>query len=301
MLTKRKKLLAACLALTPLLFSASSFAAEGASRINQVTRKSGGNLYQILVTNDLSISRVAIDVLTAKAKIHGASLLTASLERIPLQRLQNTAVIPAGQSVFSEYINRNDRVLAIEVQAESFGAVANLRVRASSNEGVPGLLTIKDDSSSPAPRPAPQPNPYDPQPEPYYPPQPPPQPIPSPTPPDVVYLSYPFSNRGNQKITCSAKDRGWEEHWFGHATCGECVAKHGNCTETCEAKDTVVYGTGFDVYGRIAKFEGRGGDSYDASRDMRRVCDYYRLSRCESDSGKSDSTHSEVISRTSCR
>lgn len=302
MLTISKKLVAASLTLAPILFSAPSFAAEGSARINQVTRKSGGALYRVFVTNSVSVNRVSIDVLNAKAKIHSASLLTSSGLRIQLERLTGTAIIPAGQRISSEYINRNDGALVIEIQAESFGAVANLRVRAASDQGVPELLTVGDDggSVSPAPRPPrPQPDPYDPPAPPYYPPQP--TPSPTPTPPEVVYLSYPFSNRGNTQVTCSASDKGWEEHWGGHSTCEKCMGKHGDCTETCEATDTVVYGTGYDVYGRIAKFEGRGGDSYDARRDMQSVCDYYRLSRCESDSGKSDSTHSEVISRRSCR
>lgn len=303
MLTISKKLVAASLSLAPLLFSAPSFAAEGSARINQVTRKSGGALYRVFVTNSVSVNRVSIDVLNAKAKIHSASLLTESGLRIQLERLSGTAIIPAGQSISSESINRNDRALVLEIQAESFGAVANLRVRASSNQGAPQLLTVGDDSGSvnPAPRPQPQPEPYEPEPPPYYPPQPTPPPPPTPTPPEVVYLSYPFSNRGNQNISCSASDKGWEEHWGGHSTCQKCMEKHGDCTETCTATDTVVYGTGYDVYGRIAKFEGRGGDSWDARRDMQSVCDYYRLSRCESDSGKSDSTHSDVISRRSCR
>lgn len=301
MLTISKKLLVASLSLAPLLFSAPSFAAEGSARINQVTRKSGGNLYRVFVTNSVSVNRVAIDVLSAKAKIHSASLVTASGLRIDLESLRDTAIIPAGKSISSESINRNDSALVLEIQAESFGAVANLRVRASSNQGTPELLSIDSGSSTPAPRPQPQPEPYEPAPPPYYPPQPTPPPPPTPTPPEVVYLSYPFSNRGNNKVTCSASDKGWEEHWGGHSTCEKCQSKHGDCTETCEATDTVVYGTGYDVYGRIAKFEGRGGDSYDARNDMRRVCDYYRLSRCESDSSKSDSTHSEVISRRSCR
>jgi len=287
----------ATLAVAPLLFSAVSFAAEGSDRIKQVTRKSGGALYHVLVTNKVSLSRVSVDVLSAKAKIHSAAIVTVS-GRIPLQRLQNTAVIPQGKGISSEYINRNDQVLFIEIRAESFGAVANLRVRATSNEETPILMTLNENRNPPPVR-NPQPDPY--YPEPSYP-QPtptPPPPPPTPTPPEVVYLPYPFPNYGNQQVTCSASDKGWEEHG-AHSSCGVCLEKHGQCTETCQVKDTVVYGVGIDPYGRIAKFEGRGGSRYEAQDNLRRVCDYYRLSRCESDPGKSDSTHSEVISRRSC-
>lgn len=298
MLKISKKLLTVFLSLAPIFYSAASFAGEGSVRLNQVTRKSGGKLYRVFVANDLSLSRVAIDVLSAKAKIHHASIVTESMVRIPLQRFKNTALIPAGRSL-SESINRNDGVLVIEIQAESFGAFADLRVRASSDVGTPILTTV---NSAPSPRPEPiEPPPYrppTPQPTPY--PTPYPTPIPTPTPPEVVYLSYPFSNHGNSKIVCAAQDKGWEEH-RAHATCGECLARHGKCVETCVAKDAVVYGKGRDTYGRIAMFEGRGADTYDARRDLERVCDYYRLSRCESDSSRSDSVHSEVISRRSCQ
>ncbi|MBS1972456.1 MAG: beta-sandwich domain-containing protein [Bdellovibrionales bacterium] len=301
MLTTTKRVLAAALALSSLVASNPSLAAlEGSARINQVTRKSGGQLYRAYLASPISLSRVSIDVLSAKAKIHDAAIVTASMASIPLYNLQETAVIPAGKSAVSEYINRNDLIIAVDVQAESFGAVADLRLRVASEDGAPKIsAVIPQDSSgslNPAPPSSPQPPPYYPQPTP-----PPPPPPPTPTPPEVVYLSYPFSNRGNQKISCSATDKGWEEHWGGHGSCGECLKKHGECIETCTATDVVVYGTGYDVYGRIAKFEGRGGDSYDARRDMQQVCDYYRLTRCESDPGKSDSTNSDVVSRRSCK
>ena len=41
--------------------------------------------------------------------------------------------------------------------------------------------------------------------------------------------------RGSSR-SCSAEDRGWEEHYGGHQSCQSCLRKHGSCIETCEKK-----------------------------------------------------------------
>ncbi len=55
--------------------------------------------------------------------------------------------------------------------------------------------------------------------------------------------------RGRQEITCSASDRGWEEHWGGHRSrgfdlgrleqtaCADCRKKHGKCTIHCVTEE----------------------------------------------------------------
>lgn len=294
---KLSKLLAAALLLSPLCFSTSAFAdLEGSADISRITRKSGGQWYRLLLQEPLSLEQVSVDVLRAKVKIHSASIITESQARLQLSNLRNTPILVSGQTVSSGYINRNDRIIAIDIRAESFGAYADIRVRAASQEDTP--LLVDENQASPPPS-APTPRPRPPAPPP--PPPPRPTPLPTPPPPEVIQLSYPFSSdpRHYSKIECSAQDRGWEEH-SAHGSCRECLAKHGECVETCDVKYVRVFGKGVDVYGRIGKFEGRGPDRWSALMDMQRVCDFYRLGGCENDSARPDNNFSENYSRKSC-
>ncbi|PCI39107.1 MAG: hypothetical protein COB53_03780 [Elusimicrobia bacterium] len=55
--------------------------------------------------------------------------------------------------------------------------------------------------------------------------------------------------RGRQEISCSATDKGWEEHWSGHRSrgfnladleknaCGKCLGKHGTCNFNCVTEE----------------------------------------------------------------
>ena len=45
-------------------------------------------------------------------------------------------------AAIGSYINRNDRVVAIDIRAESFGAYADVQVTVSSFEGYPALNVI---------------------------------------------------------------------------------------------------------------------------------------------------------------
>jgi len=56
--------------------------------------------------------------------------------------------------------------------------------------------------------------------------------------------------RGRQEISCSATDKGWEEHWGGHrsrgfnlpqlesSACSKCFKKHGTCNFRCVTEET---------------------------------------------------------------
>ncbi|WP_413287715.1 beta-sandwich domain-containing protein [Bdellovibrio sp. HCB337] len=290
-------LLATALLLSPLASVQASD--DGVAILKGITRKSGGQVYRLDLQEPLRLERVSILILSAKLKVHSARLVTESQTRISLANLTNTAVTAAGQTLKSEYINRNDRIAALEIRAESFGAVADIIVTATSDEGLPVLI---DEDSSSAPPPYNPPYEPSPEPPPYYPPTP--TPTPAPTPPEVIQLSYPFDSYGPReysKVECTASDDGWEEHWGGHSTCEACMAKHGDCVERCDLEYVRVFGIGVDMYGRIGKFEGRAPDSWSAKLDMQRVCDYYRLGSCEEDPSKSQSNFSETISRRECR
>ncbi|KYG69479.1 hypothetical protein AZI87_09880 [Bdellovibrio bacteriovorus] len=98
-------------------------------------------------------------------------------------------------------------------------------------------------------------------------------------------------------ITCSATDDGWEEHWGGHGSCRECLAKHGNCVETCKSSFYSCTAEGTDYRGYRMTMQGRGPDRYSSERDAIYQCQY-RYNNCRI---VSCSETSETVSRRDCR
>src|SRR5207253_828198 len=84
--------------------------------------------------------------------------------------------------------------------------------------------------------------------------------------------------RGN--VQCTSTDTGWEEHWGGHASCEECLRKHGSCVETCSSTYYVCQTQGTDQSGRTFTNEGRGDTRYEAEDEAMRACYYYRYQGC---------------------
>jgi len=103
---------------------------------------------------------------------------------------------------------------------------------------------------------------------------------------------------GRGPIQCSATDKGWEEHGGGHASCGECLRRHGSCIETCGRTYYVCQAEGMDRQGRRFIMEGRADSRYIAQDDAMRACYYYRYQNCHVTSCSQDR---EVTSRRSCR
>lgn len=132
----------------------------------------------------------------------------------------------------------------LHVHAQDIKAEESINLK-SDSAGVLGFFD-KLFPVRPDPRPRPNPPPYPGYPPPPYPGYPPPY-----YPPDVI---------------CHADDDGTEEHWGGHRTCGECLAHHGGCIETCERQVNYAECTvdGRDYYGRVQRFIATGYDYQDA-------------------------------------
>lgn len=153
------------------------------------------------------------------------------------------------------------------------------------------IQTVSAETSHRGPGPHPHPHPQRPSPYPDYRPGPRPAPAPRPMPRDDYY------NRG--RVTCSAQDRGWEEHWSGHSSCGECVQRHGNCVESCYEVKQVCEVQGTDYYGRTQIFIAQGPDRWMAENEARRRCEWNRDMRyCQVTSCRQDN---QLISTRSCR
>lgn len=116
-------------------------------------------------------------------------------------------------------------------------------------------------------------------------PRPVPRPVPRPTPgygypaPDYGYPTPGYGYPTPGRVTCSASDRGWEEHWGGHSSCGSCLQEHGDCTETCKESTQVCEVQGRDAYGTMVTFTGVGGDRWSAEAEARRSCEWNRNMR----------------------
>lgn len=98
-------------------------------------------------------------------------------------------------------------------------------------------------------------------------------------------------------LRCSAADKGWEEHFGGHRTCGECLQKHGKCVETCSLDYYDCEAQGRDSRGASIVVSGSGEDRFEAERNALRRCDRY-FTGC---SVSSCSSKSQTVSRKDCQ
>ncbi|MBY0554958.1 hypothetical protein K2P97_10550 [bacterium] len=115
--------------------------------------------------------------------------------------------------------------------------------------------------------------------------------------------SYPPSqpypgNPGYGNVTCRADDRGYEEHGGGHYSCGECLQHHGECIETCSSNMYECRVDGYDRYGRLVSFLGRGYDQWRAQDEALNACRYNYATNCYVNGC---SNRQDVVSRRDCR
>lgn len=104
-------------------------------------------------------------------------------------------------------------------------------------------------------------------------------------------------DRYRPRVSCTVQDRGHEEHYGGHRSCGECERRHGSCVETCRADYYSCKAEGRDYRGYTMTIEAKGETRYEAENVAMRRCDR-QLSDCRPVSCNSES---ETVSRRSCR
>ena len=101
---------------------------------------------------------------------------------------------------------------------------------------------------------------------------------------------------GSSRVTCKAVDRGWEEHFGGHGSCGECLRKHGRCQEECSEEGFTCLVVGVRG-GRQREFYGYGGNPRRALNRAYDECEYRGFRRCEE---RGCNRESRVVSRRNC-
>lgn len=107
-------------------------------------------------------------------------------------------------------------------------------------------------------------------------------------------------NRG-RKIVCSTKDNGWEEHWGGHNTCGECLAKHGGCVEICSEVNYSCTAKGKTSSGSEVSAQAIGPDRYDSADEAIRRCQSMGGTDCRASSYSDCEEVKNESSRSTCR
>lgn len=167
------------------------------------------------------------------------------------------------------------------------GVLPTLQARADFWDVVGRIVESRDRRPPPYPgRPGPGPGPVRPGPPgPGYPPGRPGYPPPPPP-------------HYGERITCTYQDEGWEEHWRGHSSCGECLSRHGNCLEVCTAEFEVCDVDTEDWNGRRWVEHVRGRDRWEAEDRARSLCysrnyRYCQVIRCN--------PQQERVSTRSCR
>lgn len=95
---------------------------------------------RISLRRPVRLDRVEVTALSQRLKIHEASVVTESRSRIQIREFANTPVFGVGSRAVSENLNLRERVLVIDIRAESYGGFADARVSAVSSEERPQLV-----------------------------------------------------------------------------------------------------------------------------------------------------------------
>jgi len=103
---------------------------------------------------------------------------------------------------------------------------------------------------------------------------------------------------GYGDVTCTYTDTGWEEHYRGHNSCGECLREHGNCIETCSIDNQICEAKGYDRYGQLVTVTGESPDRWEAERRAYDSCYYRGLRDCRIEKCES---REERVSQRNCR
>lgn len=107
----------------------------------------------------------------------------------------------------------------------------------------------------------------------------------------------------DQGYSCRVEDAGFEEHWGGHRSCGECLSRHGDCNVVCETEvvQWQCFYIGRDVYGRTQNFEYTDTDRDYAEYQARRQCERAGYRECLYNTCAERGRDRRVVSSRSCR
>lgn len=113
---------------------------QGTMQIN-VTRLSGGAYYRLTLNRPMALSSIQLQIQGAGMRIYDAAVITEANQATVGQRLQVPELLVGRVMTSREgaagFINRTERVVAIDIRAEAFHGRSDLVVILRSREGVP--------------------------------------------------------------------------------------------------------------------------------------------------------------------
>nr|BFD62186.1 hypothetical protein BdHM001_08670 [Bdellovibrio sp. HM001] len=112
---------------------------SGAVVINSLSRKSNGTTYRISLSQATVLSRLELQVLKSRLKVHSVKVITERGQALSVRELTNTGVLNSGTVTSSENLNLSDRITAIEIVGESYSAEADIRLIAFSMYSSPQM------------------------------------------------------------------------------------------------------------------------------------------------------------------
>lgn len=98
--------------------------------ITRITRRAGGEYFAIDFAQPVQLDRIEIQVLDGQLNLHRVAFATERGFQFQARQLSNTGRIFAGRVMVSENLRNAGKVTGIEIQAESMGSLADIRVRA---------------------------------------------------------------------------------------------------------------------------------------------------------------------------
>nr|WP_295900872.1 beta-sandwich domain-containing protein [uncultured Bdellovibrio sp.] len=112
---------------------------ESSVQFYGVTRRSGGEWLRVSFNYASYVDYVRVNLYRAALQIHEAYAITQSGRRIMISNLSYSGVIYSGSTLTSEYITAGERIVAIDIRAESMGDYADLSISVISNDGTPSI------------------------------------------------------------------------------------------------------------------------------------------------------------------
>jgi surface antigen len=107
--------------------------------ITRITRRAGGEYFAIDFADPVQLERIEIQVLDGQLNIHRVAFATERGFQFQARQLSNTGRVFTGRMLVSENLRNAGRVTGIEIQAESMGSLADIRVRVVGAQQSPEL------------------------------------------------------------------------------------------------------------------------------------------------------------------
>ncbi|UXR66170.1 beta-sandwich domain-containing protein [Bdellovibrio bacteriovorus] len=114
---------------------------ESSVQFYGVSRRSGGEWLRVQFNYAAYVDYVRVSVYRAGVQLHETYAITQSGRRVQLNRLSYTGTFYSGLT--SEYLMAGERIVAIDIRAESMGGNADLDVRVSSSYGAPSIYPVR--------------------------------------------------------------------------------------------------------------------------------------------------------------